>query len=183
MCATRIDSPLAAALVFLIACANVLSLLVDARCRTEGRSRCAAAAGATTSSPITLFSLTENMLLSFFGGGFAWILAFWGTGLLVAPSDVEEFARLSGNPFGRAFCLTPFFLALAAVILGLASGHSSWENQRPGMSYEKAPSATTLNRSDGRARRFLSDCANCRSVGAGHRSFAPGSAGFCAIAG
>jgi putative ABC transport system permease protein len=143
----------AAALVFLIACANVLNLLLT---RSAGRQKeiaVRAAAGATQRRLLRQF-LTENLLLSSLGGGFAWILARWGTRLLVAlrPENLTGSQEIHSD--ARLLPYTFLLLALAAVILGLTMAIRAARINVQDCLKEGA-GATTLSRRHGRARGAL----------------------------
>ena len=109
----------AAALVFLISCANVLNLLLTRVAWRQREIAVRAAAGASRSRLLRQF-LTENLLLSFFGGALAWIFAYLGTHLLVvlSPENLLGFQEIHSGPHVLAYTFVLFLLA--GVILGIA---------------------------------------------------------------
>ena len=114
----------AVALVLLIACANVASLLLT---RAAGRKReiaIRASLGAGASRVVWQF-LTESALLAMLGGAAGSLLAVWGTGPLLHmfPPNVANIPipRVERIPFDAKVLLFAFVTSLlTALVFGLA---------------------------------------------------------------
>ena len=143
----------AAALVFLIVCANVLNLLLTRAAGRQKEIAVRATTGATRPRLLRQF-LTENLLLSSLGGGFAWILARWGTRLLVAlrPENLPGSQEIRSD--ARVLPYTLLLLALAAVILGFATAiRAARINVQDCL--KEGSAAITLSHRQGRAKGAL----------------------------
>jgi len=103
----------AVAFVWLVACANIATLMLA---RVAGRQREMAIRAALGAGQARLVRqlLTESLLLALAAGGAGLLLASWGTDLLLrlAPSEIPRLSQVSLD--GRA--------ALVAVALSLAAG-------------------------------------------------------------
>ncbi|HXN65153.1 MAG TPA: ABC transporter permease [Candidatus Acidoferrales bacterium] len=108
----------AVAFVFLIACANVVNLLLT---RTTSRGREIAirrALGAGMGVLLRQF-LMEGLLLSVAGGLAGWLVADWGLQLLVAGrANLPTFTQV--NPDMRVFGFTLILMLITALALGVA---------------------------------------------------------------
>jgi len=100
----------ASGFLLLIACANVVNLMLAQAVSRAKELSVRTALGAQQSRLIRQF-LTESFLLSIIGGAFGVLLAFWGlNGLLVlAPKDLPRLEDVSINLSVLAFSLTTAF--------------------------------------------------------------------------
>jgi|SRR5580700_478317 predicted permease len=108
----------ATSLVLLIACANMVNLLLSKATGKRREVALRAALGASRWRIVRQF-LTESILLSVFGGVVGVILAIWGTSLLVGLAP-ERIPRLSETHFDGGILLFTFLVTTATgVLMGL----------------------------------------------------------------
>jgi putative ABC transport system permease protein len=139
----------AVALVLLIACANVATLLVS---RAVARQREIAVRRALGATPARLLRqlLSESLLLALVGGGLGLLLAFWGKGALLAlsPADIPLPQNVGFGPGVLLFVLG--ISCLTAVLFGLAP---AWHTV--GVELQESLQEGGRSRATGRSRRRL----------------------------
>jgi predicted permease len=126
----------AVALVLLIACANVASLLLS---RSEARRReisLRRALGAENRQLVPLL-LAESAVLVVFGGGFGWLLAQWTGDALLALSPVQLPSFAAPATDWRTVAFVAAIAVLTTVVVGLTplgslSGESLAQTLREG---------------------------------------------------
>ncbi len=115
--------------LLLIACANVANMLLS-RSATRGRELALRAALGAGRARLVRQLLTESLLLSVLGGGLGILLAWWGTGLLVAalPGNVPltEQIRIDARVLGFAVAVS----VLTGLLFGRAPALSALQNDR-----------------------------------------------------
>ncbi|HEX9759659.1 MAG TPA: FtsX-like permease family protein, partial [Candidatus Acidoferrales bacterium] len=139
----------AVGLVLLIACANIANLLLA---RAAVRQRELAIRAALGAGPWRLArqSLTESLLIAFFGGLLGLVFSLWGTDFVVRfrPQALSELQRvhMDGWTLGFAFGIA----LLTAVVFGLAP---AW--RVAGRNLRQALSETGANQATGRRQNLL----------------------------
>ncbi len=105
--------------VLLIACANIANLLLTKAAAREREIAIRFALGASRRQ-IVQQMLGESLLLSFLGGTFGLLLAFWGLKLVsyLAPKETHGFHELAIDPLVLAF--TAGVTLFAGILFGLA---------------------------------------------------------------
>jgi putative ABC transport system permease protein len=114
----------AVAFVFLIACANVVNLLLA---RAAARTREIAIRRALGAGRMRLLRhfLTESFLLAVLGGAAGWLLAVWGVDLLLAAQQTPLPTFTEIRPDARVFGFTLLLSLVTALGLGLATALKS----------------------------------------------------------
>ena len=107
-------------LVLLIACVNVANLLL-ARATTRQKEIAVRLAMGATPARLLRQLLTESVLLSFLGGAFGLLLAFWGTRILLRVSGLTlENTGLQVQPDARVLGFTALICMVTGLLFGLA---------------------------------------------------------------
>ena len=118
----------AVALVLLVACANVASMLLARGARRQGEFGIRVALGASRGELMRL-ALTESVVLTVIGATLGVALAFWGVDILraIAPVSDSRKAAISMNGTALAFALgaTAFTALLAGLPPALAAMRTS----------------------------------------------------------
>jgi ABC-type antimicrobial peptide transport system permease subunit len=106
----------ASGFLLLIACANVVNLMLAQATGRERELSIRSALGAQRGRLISQF-LTESFLLSLIGGFLGVFLAYWGlNGLLaLAPANMPRLGEVSLNPYVLLFSLVIIFLVSLAL--------------------------------------------------------------------
>ncbi len=153
----RIKSPLlilfwSAGLVLLIACANVVNLLLSRTSVREKEMSIRAALGASRLR-ITRQFVTEGVLLALYGGGLGLLLSFWTLGSLTAlnPEKIPRLEEVGVGGWTIAFTLA--VSVLIGVVCGLLSAK---QVSKPEMNdLLKAEGRTATSGRGGRVRALL----------------------------
>jgi len=108
----------AVALVLLVACANVASMLLARSARRQGEFGVRVALGASRGQLMRL-ALTESVVLAVIGAVLGIALAFWGVDILrtIAPVNASRKAAIAMNATALGFALGA--TALTALLAGL----------------------------------------------------------------
>jgi len=118
----------AVALVLLVACANVASMLLARSAQRQGEFGVRVALGATRTRLIQL-ALTESLVLAALGAGLGLFLAYGGIAILkvVAPASEARKAAISLDSFALLFALGASLLTalLAGIPPALAAARTS----------------------------------------------------------
>jgi putative ABC transport system permease protein len=144
---------IASAFLLLIACANVTNLMLAQAASRERELAIRSALGAPRRRLVRQF-LTESFLLSFIGGAFGVLLAYWGlNGLLaIAPDDLPRLDEISLSLPVLAFSLA--VVVLVSVTLAVfAALRSVTRDSREALSEGSRGGIGTVARQ--RARRIL----------------------------
>jgi predicted permease len=141
-------------LVLLIACANLANFLL-AKAASREREFSTRLALGSSRGRIVRQILTETLLLSFIGGGFGLLLAFWGTRLLigfVVSGDGIGHSALAATPDLHVLAFTFGLSVLTALIFGIAP---ALRISRIGAMPTLTSNARTAGSSGGRTSRLL----------------------------
>ncbi|HEV8581219.1 MAG TPA: ABC transporter permease [Thermoanaerobaculia bacterium] len=108
------------ALVLLVACVNVINLLLARAATRQSEIGVRIAIGAGRSRLVRQL-FTESLMLSLLGGALGVALAYWGSGLLsgILP-PLPYRIGLDFHPDGRALVYTLLIAVVTSVVLGLA---------------------------------------------------------------
>jgi putative ABC transport system permease protein len=118
------------ALLLLLACSNVASLLLARASARQGEMAVRVAVGASLGR-LTRQMLTESLILASVGALVGAVIAYFGTGLLVrilASGPVAENLKIEVQPDLNLLLFTAFVTALAAVLFGLAPAWYAFRN-------------------------------------------------------
>ncbi|MEA2446258.1 MAG: putative transport system permease protein [Thermoleophilales bacterium] len=118
------------ALLLLLACSNVASLLL-ARASARQREMAIRVAVGGSLGRLTRQMLTESLTLASVGALVGSVIAYFGTGLLVrilASGPVAENLKIEVQPDLHLLLFTAFVTVLAAVIFGLAPAWYAFRN-------------------------------------------------------
>jgi len=118
------------ALLLLLACSNVASLLL-ARASARQREMAVRVAVGASLGRLTRQMLTESLTLASVGALVGSVIAYFGTGLLVrilASGPVAENLKIEVQPDLNLLLFTAFVTALAAVLFGLAPAWYAFRN-------------------------------------------------------
>ena len=118
------------ALLLLLACSNVASLLL-ARASARQREMAVRVAVGATLGRLTRQMLTESLTLASVGALVGSVIAYFGTGLLVrilASGPVAENLKIEVQPDLNLLLFTAFVTAFAAVLFGLAPAWYAFRN-------------------------------------------------------
>jgi predicted permease len=118
------------ALLLLLACSNVASLLLARASARQGEMAVRIAVGASLGR-LTRQMLTESLILASVGALVGSVFAYFGTGLLVrilASGPVAENLKIDVQPDLKLLLFTAFVTALAAVLFGLAPAWYAFRN-------------------------------------------------------
>jgi predicted permease len=143
----------AVGLVFLIACDNVVNLLLV---RVVGRTKeiCIRAATGATRGRLLRQFFTESLLLALFGGLLGWFLALWGTELLgkIKPRNLQSIQDIRPDLHVLVFTLILSVVATLCMCLGMAL-----QSSKPNLANNLKDSSltTTSGRRRDLARRVL----------------------------
>lgn len=131
----------AGALLLLIACANVASLLISLGLSRQRELALRAILGAGRSRLVRQL-LTESLLIAGLGGALGLLLAFWGLGVLRPwlPPDLPRIAEVSLDV--RVFAFAAVVALAAALLAGLAPALRLARNDLAGGLREDGPGAT-----------------------------------------
>jgi predicted permease len=120
----------AVALLLLLACSNVASMLL-ARASSRQREMAVRVAVGASLGRLTRQMLTESLMLASVGALVGSIIAYFGVGLLVrilASGPIAENLKIEVQPDLNLLLFTAFVTALAAVLFGLAPAWYAFRN-------------------------------------------------------
>jgi putative ABC transport system permease protein len=118
------------ALLLLLACSNVASLLLARASARQGEMAVRVAIGATLGR-LTHQMLTESLILASLGALVGSVIAYFGTGVLVrilASGPIAENLKIEVQPDLNLLLFTAFVTAFAAVLFGLAPAWYAFRN-------------------------------------------------------
>jgi putative ABC transport system permease protein len=118
------------ALLLLLACSNVASMLLARASSRQGEMAVRVAVGASLGR-LTRQMLTESLLLASVGALAGSVIAYFGAGLLVrilASGPIAENLKIEVQPDLNLLLFTAFVTALAAVLFGLAPAWYAFRN-------------------------------------------------------
>src|SRR5215468_8486929 len=118
------------ALLLLLACSNVASMLLARASSRQGEMAVRVAVGASLGR-LTRQMLTESLILASAGALVGSVIAYFGAGLLVrilASGPMAENLKIEVQPDLNLLLFTVFVTALAAVLFGLAPAWYAFRN-------------------------------------------------------
>jgi predicted permease len=141
--------------LLLLGCVNVAGMQLSRAAARQREIALRTALGASRGRVVRQL-LTENLLLSFFGGIAGLLAARWGVVLLSAAMPADKARQIAGWNLMRVDSHALLFAIFISALAGLASGLvPSLESSRPSLNHT-LKSAATIASSTGRTQRLRS---------------------------